>query len=188
MEFKTGAIVTATAKLLGIRPDTPRSDIAAPTYWTFRAPPNVPLFSSVDSVKYFYVAGADGVDTGVTMQDLTVTLDNALYQQLAIGHGTPFSAGIASGRFLASLSGSAYYDTPKIYTNFISDVPLKISFMMRDENNDGYYFEFPFCKVTSGALPEASAPDESMMIKTEFRAFEASGATPGTVRVARQAY
>jgi hypothetical protein len=183
-EIKPGALLTGSCTIMGIKPEAPLENVVKPAGWTFTDAPVLPLMSGVDSLQNFKIMSG-AVDTGVVLQDLTITLDNQLRQQTAVGLGHPFAAGVASGRFMASLSGTAYYASPKIYNAFLNDTSLSISGSLLDSNDDGIEFLFDYCKVTSGSLPEGSGPDQDLVVKTEFRAFES--ATNGTVKITRAA-
>lgn len=184
-ECRPNSLITGTCNLMGVRPETPLENVTAPQYWTFTAAESKPLMSGVDSLEQFEIQTAAGVDTGVVVQDVTFTLDNQLRQQQAVGLGHPFAAGVASGRFMASLSATAYYANPKIYNAFVNDTPLKIVAKFTDDEADGFLMNMDLVKVTSGALPEASGPDQDLTVATEFRAFEST--TNGTVAITRLA-
>jgi hypothetical protein len=185
MEVSTGALITGSCTLLGVRPDTPLENVSKPAGWTFVDAPTVPLMSGVDSLRDFAIQDSSGASIGVTMQNLSITIDNQLRQQLAIGLNSPFSAGVASGRFMASFGGSAYYANPRIYNDFINDRDLKIVGKLVDSKLDGIQFLADFCKVTTGGAPMAESPDQDLMINTEFRAFES--AANGTLKLTKLA-
>lgn len=184
-ECSPGALITGTCNLMGVRPETPQENVTQPTYWTFTAAESRPLMSGVDSLENFEIQTAAGVDTGVTVQDVSFTFDNQLRQQQAVGLGHPFAAGIASGRFMATASATAYYANPRIYNAFVNDDSLKLLAVFKDDDGDGFQMNMDFVKVTSGALPTAGGPDQDLTISTEFRAFEST--TNGTVAITRLA-
>ncbi len=182
-EIQPSSLITGTCNLMGIKPDVPLENVDPPTYWTFVEPPVKPLMSGVDSLKDFAIQTSAGVSSGVVMQSLSFTIDNQLRQQQAIGINSPFAAGIASGRFMASFSGSAYYANPRIYNDFVQDRELKITGKLIDGEGEGFQFLADFVKVTQGGLPMAESPDQDLLITTEFRAFES--ATNGTLKLTR---
>lgn len=182
-EISPSALITGTCNLMGIKPDAPLEDVSPPTHWTFVAPPVKPLMSGVDSLKDFDITTSAGVSSGVVMQSLSFTIDNQLRQQQAVGINSPFAAGIASGRFMASFSGSAYYANPRIYNDFVLDRELKITGKLVDGEGDGFQFLADFVKVTQGGVPMAESPDQDLMITTEFRAFESQ--SNGTLKLTR---
>jgi Phage tail tube protein len=184
-EIQPSSLITGTCNLMGIKPDAPLENVDQPTYWTFVDPPVKPLMSGVDSLRDFAIQTSAGVSSGVVMQSLSFTIDNQLRQQQAIGINSPFAAGIASGRFMASFSGSAYYANPRIYNDFVQDRELKITGKLIDGEGDGFQFLADFVKVTQGGLPMAESPDQDLLITTEFRAFES--ASNGTLKLTRLA-
>jgi hypothetical protein len=185
LDMKPNALITGTISVMGVRPDDPVEATALPTHWTFTRHPNLPLMSGVDSLESLEVQTSAGVDSGATLQDFSLKIDNQLRQQQAVGLGHPFSAGVASGRFMASANGTAYYANPRIYNDFLDDASLKIVMELRDDDGNGYDILMDYVKVTSGSLPEAGGPDQDLTVSTEFRAFES--ATNGTIKVTRKA-
>lgn len=184
-EVSPNALVTGALSLMGIRPDTPIENASPPTYWTFTDIPAGPMMSGSDSLRDFEIQNASGVSTEVVMQSLSLSIDNQLRQQTAVGINSPFSAGVASGRLMATFSGSAYYANPRIYSDFIADSELKIVGKLVDSEGDGFQFLADYVKVTQGGLPMAESPDQDLMIDTEFRAFES--ASNGTLKLTRLA-
>ena len=185
LDMKPGALITGSVSMMGVRPDDPMEAVTQPAGWTFVDAPTLPIMSGVDSLESLEIQTSAGVDSGATMQDFGLVFDNQLRQQQAVGLGHPFAAGIASGRFMASASGTAYYSSPKIYRDFLNDAALKIVGVLKDDDGNGFSFLMDYVKVTSGSLPEASGPDQDLTIKTEFRAFES--ATNGTVKLTKLA-
>jgi hypothetical protein len=185
LDMKPGALLTGSVTIMGIRPDTPTEAAVLPVGWTMVGAPSLPLMSAVDSLEDLQVQNSSGVDTGATFSDFTLTVDNQLRQQQAIGLGHPFAAGVASGRFMASCSGTVYYANPRVYNDFLNDASLKIIAQLRDSDGSGYDILMDYAKVTSGSLPEAGGPDQDLTVSTEFRGFESP--TNGTIRITRVA-
>ncbi len=184
LEIQPSSLVAGTCNLMGVKPDAPIEETAPPSYWSFEDPQGIaPLMSGVDSLKEFYIRSSAGVDTGLTMQSLAISLDNQLRQQPAVGINSPFAAGIASGRFMMTFSGSAYYSSPRIYKDFIADKALSVSGNLVDSAGSGFKFSSASVKVTQGGLPMAESPDQDLLITTEFRAFESGD--QGTVSLVR---
>lgn len=173
LEVAPNALITGSINVMGIRPDAPVEDSATPGGWTLGSLPSLPLMSGVDSLQNFDIYDATtSSSSGVTLQSVTVNLDNQMRQQQAIGINSIYAAGVASGRFMASFSGSAYYADPTIYNALVNDSNLAITGQLIDSGSDGLQFDSGLVKVTSGAIPMAGGPDQDLMIDTEFRAFE----------------
>jgi hypothetical protein len=171
LEIAPNSLISGTVNVLGIRPEVPQEDAAKPGTWTLSDLPALPLMSGVDSLQDFDIR--DGVvSASVTMQSVSMTFDNQLRQQQAVGINSIYAVGVASGRFMASYSGNAYYSSPSIYNALVNGTDLSITGQLLDSFGSGIQFESSFIKVTSGAVPTADGPDQDLMVSTEFRAFE----------------
>ena len=183
-DISPNALITGSINLMGVRPDAPVEDSAVAAGWTLGDLPTLPLMSGVDSLKNFDIYDAvSSSSTSVTMQSVSINLDNQMRQQQAVGIDSIYAAGIASGRFMASYSGSAYYANPSIYNSLINDTALVITGQLIDSESDGFQFDSGYVKVTTGSIPLAGGPDQDLMIDTEFRAFE--DGTTGTIALTR---
>lgn len=179
-EIQPNALITGTINVMGVKPQAPITAAAQPAGWTLTDAPVLDLMSGVDSLQDFEISSG-GTPTGVTMQNVSFTIENQLRQQPAVGLGHPFSAGIASGRLSAKFSGSAYYSAPTLFEALLDDDTLEIEGKILDAGGDGIAFECGTVKVTAGSIPMASAPDQDLLITTEFQAFEDD--TTGTIRI-----
>lgn len=182
MDISPNALITGTVNVMGVRPEAPVEDSAAPGTWTLSALTTLPLMSGVDSLQNFDIL-AGLTSSGVTMQSVAINFDNQLRQQQAVGINSIYAAGVASGRFMATYSGSAYYANPTIYNAFVNDTDLSITGQLLDSSGNGIQIDSDFVKVTSGSIPTADGADQDLMISTEFRAFEDS--TNGTVLITK---
>jgi len=187
LSMSSGELINGTITVMGTKPDEAVTDATLPVDWTFSNSAAAPLMSGADSLKTFTINNSSGVDTGAVSQDITLTLDNQLRVQQAVGLGHPFAAGVASGRFMATISSTVYYASPQIYNDFLNDNELSIVMDVRDPDNDGWIFNMGPVKVTTGSLPEIGGPDQDLTISTEFQAFESDVAgNLGTVRITRK--
>lgn len=182
MDISPNALITGTVNVMGVRPEAPVEDSAAPGTWTLSNLTTLPLMSGVDSLQNFDIL-AGSTSSGVTMQSVAINFDNQLRQQQAVGINSIYAAGVASGRFMATYSGSAYYANPTIYNAFVNDTDLSITGQLLDSSGNGIQIDSDFVKVTSGSIPTADGADQDLMISTEFRAFEDS--TNGTVLITK---
>ena len=139
--------------------------------WTFETYPASDLMSSAENFSGFTIKEG-ATDTGITAQSVSISLDNQLRTQYAVGKGTLYASGVASSRFMATLSISAYYANPTIYDALLASTDLNIAFDMKDDTGKGFSFSFPLVKVTSGGTPQAGGPDSDLMLSTEFQAYE----------------
>jgi hypothetical protein len=182
LDISPNALITGSINVMGVRPESPVEDSAKPGTWTLGSLTPLPLMSGVDSLKDFDIL--EGTDsTGVTMQSVAINMDNQLRQQQAVGINSIYAAGVGSGRFMATYSGSAYYSNPDIYSAFVNDTDLVITGQLLDSSGNGIQFDSDLVKVTTGGVPTADGADQDLMINTEFRAFEDS--TNGTVLITK---
>lgn len=182
MDISPNALITGTVNVMGVRPEAPVEDSAAPGTWTLSDLTTLPLMSGVDSLQNFDILSGS-TSSGVTMQSVAINFDNQLRQQQAVGINSIYAAGVASGRFMATYSGSAYYANPTIYNAFVNDTDLAITGQLLDSSGNGIQFDSDYVKITSGSTPTADGADQDLMISTEFRAFEDS--TNGTVLITK---
>ena len=154
-----------------------------PVGWTFTDYTSGSIMSSVFAVTNLQVQSSAGVNLGVVSRELSLTLSNQLRQQQAIGTGTPFSAGVASGRFMVTASLEAYYSGPAIIDAMFKDSELKLLFSLVDPAGKGWSFLLDKCKVTSAPPPMAEGPDQDLMVSTDLQGFES--ATNGSIKVTR---
>ena len=182
MDISPNALITGTVNVMGIRPEAPVEDSAKPGTWTLSDLTTLPLMSGVDSLQNFDILSGS-TSSGVTMQSVAINFDNQLRQQQAVGINSIYAAGVASGRFMATYSGSAYYANPTIYNAFVNDTDLSITGQLLDSSGNGIQLDSDYVKVTSGSIPTADGADQDLMISTEFRAFEDS--TNGTVLITK---
>lgn len=141
------------------------------------------IMSSVFAIQNLEVQDDTGTDIGVIARELSLTMSNQLRQQQAIGTGTPFAAGIASGRFMVTASLEAYYSSPVIVDAMFNDQELKLTFDLVDPDGKGWTFLLDKCKITSSPPPMAEGPDQDLMSSTELQGFQST--TNGSVKVTR---
>ena len=141
------------------------------------------IMSSVFAIQNLEVQDDSGTDIGVVARELSLTLSNQLRQQQAIGTGTPFAAGIASGRFMVTASLEAYYSGPTIVDAMFSDQELKLTFDLVDPDGKGWTFLLNKCKIMSSPPPTADGPDQDLMASTEIQGFQTEA--NGSIRVTK---
>lgn len=186
----SGSLITGEIGLQGVRmgagalTDTgTENDVLTtkPANWTLTPYTSGNIMSSVFAFQDFEVQDNSGADIGVVAREISITLSNQLRQQQAPGRGTPYAAGIASGRFMATASLDAYYSGPTIINAMLKDQELKIAFSLVDPDGNGWDFLMDKVKVTSGPPPVADGPDADLTASTEFQAFES--ASNGTIKI-----
>ncbi len=185
MEIQPNALLSGTINLMGVRPQEAIESVDTPATWTLVSAPVLDLMSGVDSLKNFEITVGDTA-AAITMQSVTFTIENSLRQQQAVGIDSPFAAGVASGRLMATYSGQSYYSSPAVYNALLGDDPVAIRGDLVDATGAGFTFHSAYVKVTEGTIPLAGGPDQDLMIATSFQAFESidSGAE-GTIRLTK---
>lgn len=176
-----GALITGSVSLMGTEGEVIANSATGAAGWTFQDDYSNPLMSGVDSLTGLELQSSVGSDLGIIFQNFSLTMDNQLREQFGVGTGSIYAAGVASGRFMATMDASAYYSNPTIFQNFVADNELKIVFSLTDANGDGWGFLFDKVKVTGGSTPQAGGPDQDLMISSTFQAFESD--TKGTVEI-----
>lgn len=183
LEVGTDGLITGAIGLMGTKPETPLENVVKPAGWTLTAIANAPLMSGVDGLRDFDIQTSAGVTTALTMENLTLSIENGLRAQRAVGKNTPFAVGVGSSRFSVTYSGSAYYANPRIYNDMLNDSSLKILGKFADSAGNGFAFASDYVKVTSGGMPMADSADNDLMIASEFRALEHG--TNGTLKLTK---
>ena len=192
LNIAPGSFITGELSLQGVRMGAGvlgatdgSNDVltTAPVGWTFTEYTSGSIMSSVFAIQNLEVQDSSAVDIGVIARELSLTMSNQLRQQQAIGTGTPFAAGIASGRFMTTASLEAYYSGPEIVDAMFSDQELKLAFDLVDPAGKGWRFLMDKCKITSSPPPMAEGPDQDLMSSTELQGFES--ATNGSIKITR---
>jgi hypothetical protein len=192
LNISPGSFITGELSLQGIRmgagvlgASDGSNDVldTVPVGWTFTQYTSGNIMSSVFAIQNLEVQDSAGADIGVIARELSLTLSNQLRQQQAIGTGTPFAVGIASGRFMATASLEAYYAGPTIVDAMFNDDELKLTFDLVDPDGKGWTFLMDKCKITSSPPPMAEGPDQDLMSSTDLQGFES--ATNGSIKVTR---
>lgn len=185
LSFEPGATVTGTVNVMGTGGQVITAQpLTGGTIsgWTLTPDYSNPLMSAVSSLTGLQLQNSSAADLGVIFQNFSLNLDNQLREQFGVGTGSIYAAGVASGRFMATMDASAYYSSPAVYTNFVADNELKIAFSLVDSAGEGWTWLFPKVKVTGGSTPMASGPDTDLLIASTFQGFESA---TGTVRVTK---
>jgi hypothetical protein len=152
-----------------------------PENWVYVTLPAAPLMSGGESLRDLQII-TDGSTLDATLQNLSLTLDNQLRTQSTIG--STFPVGIGAGRLSVTYAGPVYYRNPSIFNAFLSDSAVQVSGQLLDENGNGIRFDSDAAKVFAGTVPQATSPDQDLLVSTEIEAFEAP-AQGGAIRITR---
>jgi len=187
LNMEVGSLVNGSITLLGsggsVFNHTAATGPSGST-WTYVTPYSASqLMSAVDSIKNFALTDHSDTPIVATFQSLSLSFSNSLRAQNSISSDSIYPAGVASGRFMAELSSSIYFQNGTIYTQLINDNVVKLAFDLEDSAGNKFSFDFDKLKPQGGTTPLAPAPDQDLVSSPAFRAFE--DATQGTVSISR---
>lgn len=170
-------IVTGSFDFLGkdqpaVGSDTtlPGADTASQTYGVMNAVSNVGM-----------IVEGDAELTGTFIKSMTLSLDNKLRVQDAIG--VLGAAGIGSGTSDITGSLEVYLADGTLYDKFVANSLTALSFRVVDNAGNGYVFDFPAVKY-SDAKVNAGAIDQDAMLSLPFQAIM-DATSQQTVRIYR---
>jgi hypothetical protein len=181
LDVSPGTLVTGSVDLAGVSSEAPRSALAKPAGWTLTPPADAYVMSSSDSLQEFDIKD-NGVSVGLTLESLSIRFDNQLRQQPAVGISSIYPVGVASGRFMATYSGMAYYANSKLYSALINSTNLTIGGKLVDLSAEGIEFSSAVVRVSSGSTPMAEGPDQDLMVNSEFQAFDHATGTVAVIK------
>lgn len=185
LTMQPGALVTGAVTVQGVGVDDVLTSL--PGTWTLASGTNKPLMSSTDSLKSLSLSVTSGSAITATFQSLELQFGNQLRQQQAVGTGSIYAAGVASGRFQLTMNASLYYLNADVFTNFIANNDLTLTFDIEDSegttNGNKYGFSMTKLKVTAGGVPQAGGPGQDMVTNLTFQAFES--ASNGTIEITK---
>lgn len=144
------------------------SDTTILTGATYGAVNNAPLMNSSDSITDITIKDSADVDLGAVLQDMTLTLDNGLRGQRALG--SLYNAGIASSRFKAEFSGNLYFKDKTIYDKFKANDHMKVSITLTDSTGASYVFSLNKLKTQSFEVV-AGGVDQDMVVAWAAQGF-----------------
>lgn len=180
MSMQPGANITGTVSLQGTGVAVSTSPGGS---WVYNASASKSIMSGTDSLQNLDLSVAGGASLAVTFQSLEVQISNQLRQQQAVGTGSIYAAGVASGRFQCTVNSAQYYSDADVFTNFTANTNLQLDFDLTDSEGNSYAFLMGKLKVTGGGVPLAGGPDQDLLINPTMQAFEHG--TNGTVKVTK---
>jgi hypothetical protein len=188
LNMEVGSLVTGSVTLLGIGGAVDSGTAATgPTgnTWTYDTAVygGSQLMSAVDSISNFSLTDHTDASITATFQSLNLTFSNQMRAQSAVNSAGIYPAGISSGRFMAEISSTIYFQNGTLYTQLINDDLCKLAFDLADSSGNTFNFDFDKLKPQGGVTPLAGGPDQDLLISPTFRAFE--DATKGTVTITR---
>jgi hypothetical protein len=168
--------VTVNFGVMGI--DSPTPTAAIITGATYTAATTTDIFNGGLNVSGLTITG---ITNSPVMTKINLKLNSNLYQNDIVGQYAPYSHGL--GRFEATGSISAYFETVDTYQAILNHTTVAIAFTMTDAAAKSYLVEIPKAKFLDGG-PSKPGNGKAVMIEVPFQAFYDSGIA-GSVRITR---
>jgi hypothetical protein len=167
MSFATGSIISgeiAFQGATGVATATTSNDsayIAAGTTELMNGVSNVTDIA-LDAVA---VNGTLTAITGATFQELSLSINNNLREQAAVGN--LFPAGIGSGRIEIESTATLYFANQQFFDQFIVNGSVQLRFNLQDNAGNTYAIMLPELKIASHEVT-ASGADSDVMASVTF--------------------
>ncbi|EOV8094044.1 TPA: hypothetical protein NGR52_004199 [Vibrio parahaemolyticus] len=159
-------LLNGTCSFMGLDALSDTAIITGATYTDYDA--TAPIMSSGASVKNIQILDENDTDTGATVQDMTLTIDNGLRAQRALGY--LYAAGVAMSRFGCEFSGNLYFSDKTIYDQFKLNKLMKLSFDLIDSLGNKYTFVINNLKTQSFSV-SAQGVDQDLVAAWTARGF-----------------
>lgn len=160
LDISSGAIVTGSFGFQGLT--STRADTTFATGTT--ASTTTQVVNATANVGSLVEAGVPLV-TGI--QSISLNLDNALRNQMAVGNKFPI--GVGYGRQTVSGSITAYFEDGALYDKFLNHSTSSLSFNVSDGNGQSMRIELPRVYFAS-ASPTLAGIDQDVVMNLEFTA------------------
>ena len=168
-DIQSNALVTMSLGVIGLTATTGTTEVANSTYTNFN------IDDQMDSSFGASISFKDqaNVPIDVTAQNFTLSIDNQMRGQQAVGYF--YNAGVASGRFKATLSATIYFRNMDLYNKFKSNTGIKVEIVLSDSAGNSYRFNMDNVKTTSHDVVAGGA-DQDQTVTVELQAFPSGGA------------
>ncbi|ELA6946658.1 hypothetical protein RBG11_004261 [Vibrio parahaemolyticus] len=173
-------LLNGTCSFMGLDALSDTVAITGATYADYD--PTAPIMSSGASVKNIQILDENDTDTGATVQDMTLTIDNGLRAQRALGY--LYAAGVAMSRFGCEFSGNLYFSDKTIYDQFKLNKLMKLSFDLIDSLGNKYTFVINNLKTQSFSV-SAQGVDQDLVAAWTARGFADDQAPSRTLTVTK---
>jgi len=174
LNFETGSIIGGSFMFMGTFSNISSATASSATY----TPANGnTVLNAVDNLLVY----KDGAPSTSYFQSLTMSLDNGLRPQKAIG--TLGNVGIGAGRMSLTGSLSTYFEDKTWYDIFKNATPFALSFRLVDAEGNAMIVTMPRVKITSSVVT-AEAIDEDVKYAMEFQAIR-NPTTDCTIQIDR---
>lgn len=178
LNFQDG-ILQGSITWMGLQGSTDTSIVTGATYG---AAHTAPLLNSADSITDITVTDSADTDLGVVVSDMSLTLDNGLRGQRALG--SLYNAGIASSRFKAEFSGNLYFKDKTIYDKFKLNDYMKLSITLTDSTGANYTIALNKLKTQSFEVV-AGGVDQDMIVAWSAQGFGDDSSPSRTITITK---
>jgi len=171
LSMSTGSIVSGDISFQGATGASRATSKDTGTYLPASTNELMNAVSNVQGLSLTSVAlnGAQTAITGVTFQDLSLSIDNGLRDQAQVG--SLFAAGIGSSRITVSSSATLYFSNREIFNLFIANDSVQLRFRLADNAGNVYGFVLPEVKIDSHEVT-ASGADSDIMAAVSLSAIK----------------
>lgn len=171
MSTASGSIINGSFSLMGA---TGAGSATSQESGTYTAATTNELMNSVDNVTGLSLNAVDSAGAftpiSTTFQEMSLSVDNSLREQAAVGH--LFPAGIGSGRIKVEATATLYFSNRNLFDLFMANDSVQLRFQLTDAADaygNRYGFVLPELKVSSHEVV-ASGPDADVMAAVTFSA------------------
>ena len=166
LNLSSGSIISGE---IGFQGATGVAGAASQDSGTYVAAQTNELMNSVSNVSGLTLSAVStaGALTAIpaTFQELSLSVDNSLREQNAVGFLYP--QGIGSGRINVESSATLYFANRDFFDEFVVNGSVQISFVMTDGTGNAYAVMLPEVKISSHEVV-ASGPDSDIMASVAF--------------------
>lgn len=173
--FASGSLTEGTFTFLG-KSQTAQGSTLLPGSTAASQPFNIQ--NGVTGVAEVWEGGAP--ITGTAIKSLSLTIDNTLRAQEAIG--TLGLAGIGVGTFMVKGTMEIYFADLSIYNKFNNDTYTQVVLSSQDAAGNGYIFTMPKVSLDTNKV-EASGKDADLMMTFDYSCY---GDMTNTIPALRQ--
>lgn len=161
IDFASGSILTGKFSVMGSSASMSTSQIAGATVMASGS--DVPM-NGVNNVQSIT---EDGVTSTSKFKKISMSLDNSLRAQDAIGSLGP----IGIGRGTCNVTGSfdIYFSDLAMYNRFLTNTSLALAFKAQDSTGSFYHFKMPSIKIEKADIV-SGGKDQDMMVTCTYRA------------------
>ncbi|CTQ45770.1 phage tail tube protein [Roseibium aggregatum] len=140
-----------------------------------------PVMNAVNHVASLRESGVELSSSNSFIRTFSISLDNGLRGQKAIGDAG--NVGVGLGRVNLTGSLELYFKDGALYTKFINETEISLDLTVTDRLGNSYIFTLPRVKLTNPQI-SAGGPDEDVIATFEYQALR-DPVTGATIQIDR---